>query len=591
MKKASKEIKVLSDFEHIVTRPTLYVGSVKISEETIPILKGSRIHLEDRKVSVGMYKLFDEIFSNCVDEAKRMTKQMKSIDVSVNSATNMIEICDSGDGFQNGSAINSKSGMSNVATAVSMLRAGSNFDNDGIEETLIGTNGLGVSLVNALSETFKICTSNSSETYEQEWKRFESTQPKIKKRKNSSTGTAVSFVPRSDVFDNCSWEKEIIYTTLVLKKRVLQSDPKTSKIKINFTWDGDLIEIDTNLPDYIAYPHELGELLLAKSFEGSGTISFVNSAICTGVHIKIVQDQINRVLEDSLGHHFYDMILILNLPPIMVRFGDQNKTKFVTKREEIETTILHSLGNKLSQFYKTPLFKEIKQEVDQRKKSEEIKKIRKERKNINVKFSHKYFPASTKSPENLFIVEGLSASGSILQKRQPHKDAVYALKGKIKNARSLGDLSTNKEILELMQILNLDPENSKLECPFQKIVIATDADYDGYHIRSLIINLFTAWFPWIVEQGKIYIMETPIITIGDRTKKYFYSVDEFLNFKGQKSSVRYLKGLGSLSIQDWDYVMADKLLIQIKKDAKGTKNLDMAFGKFSSLRKDWLSSK
>jgi DNA gyrase/topoisomerase IV subunit B len=94
-----------------------------------------------------------------------------------------------------------------------------------------------------------------------------------------------------------------------------------------------------------------------------------------------------------------------------------------------------------------------------------------------------------------------------------------------------------------------------------------------------------------VEQGKIYIMETPIITIGDRTKKYFYSVDEFLNFKGQKSSVRYLKGLGSLSIQDWDYVMADKLLIQIKKDAKGTKNLDMAFGKFSSLRKDWLSSK
>lgn len=591
MKKASKEIKVLSDFEHIVTRPTLYVGSVKISEETIPILKGSRIHLEDRKVSVGMYKLFDEIFSNCVDEAKRMSKQMKSIDVAVDSSTNMVEIADSGDGFQNGSAINSKSGMSNIATAVSMLRAGSNFDNDGIEETLIGTNGLGVSLVNALSESFSISTSSASETYDQEWKRFEASQPKIKKRKNSATGTRVSFIPRSDVFDGCCWEKDILYTTLVLKKRVLQSDPKTAKIKINFTWDGNTIDIDTNLPDYLAYPHELGELLIAKSFEGSGTISFVNSAICTGVHIKIVQDQINRVLEDSLGHHFYDMILILNLPPIMVRFGDQNKTKFVTKREEIETTILHALGNKLAQFYKTPLFKEIKQDVDQRKKAEEIKKIRKERKNINVKFSHKYFPASSKSPENLFIVEGLSASGSILQKRQPHKDAVYALKGKIKNARSLGDLSSNKEILELMQILNLDPENSKLDCPFQKIVIATDADYDGYHIRSLIINLFTAWFPWIVEQGKLYIMETPIITIGDRTKKYFYSVDEFLNFKGQKTGVRYLKGLGSLSIQDWDFVMADKLLVQIKKDAKGTKNLDMAFGKFSHLRKDWLSAK
>ena len=569
----------------------MYVGSVKISEETIPIVRNGKIHAENRKISVGMYKLFDEILSNCVDEAKRMKKTMSEITINIDSKTNKVSIADGGDGFTNASVKNSKSGLSNVETAVSILRSGSNFDNDDISETLIGTNGFGMGVVSALSSQFSITTINSKESYSQNWENFKSSKPEIKKGKQSKTGTSISFIPRSDVFDSCVWDRDIIYSTLFLKKRVLESEAKTKTVKLRFSWDGREIPITPELPGYLSYQHDLGEILISRSFEGSGTFSYVNSAICTGVHIKIIQDQINKVLEDTLGHHFYDMLIILNLPPIMVRFGDQNKTKFVTKREEVETSILHSIGPKLTQFYRTDVFKEIKKFVDQRKRSEEIKKIRKERKNVNVKFSHKYFPSASRNSETLFIVEGLSASGSILQKRQPQKEAVYALKGKIKNARSLGDLSSNKEILELMQILNLDPENSKLECPFQKIVIATDSDFDGYHIRSLLINLFNSWFPWLVEQGKIYILETPIVTVGDRVKKYFYSMEDFLSYKGQKTHVRYLKGLGSLAISDWEHVMADKSLNRIQKDPQTNKNLEMAFGKLSSLRKDWLSAK
>jgi DNA gyrase/topoisomerase IV subunit B len=590
MKQASKEIQVLSDFEHIVSRPTLYVGSVKISEENIPIVRDGKLCMENRKISVGMYKLFDEIFSNCVDEAKRMKKAMPFIKVEVDSKTNKITITDSGDGFQNGSAINSKSGMSNIATAVSMLRAGSNFDNDGIEETLVGTNGMGVSLVNALSSYFWIKSTNASESYEQSWDNFVSSKATIKKQKKSQTGTSVAFLPRADVFDSYKWDKEIIFSTLFLKKRVLQSEDRTEKLKIEFWWDGKEIDVTPNLPEYLSFKHPLGELLISGAFEGSGTISFVNSAICSGVHIKIVQDQINKVLDDSLAHHFYDMLFILNLPPMMVRFGDQNKTRFVTKREEIETTILHSLGTKLSQFYRTPLFKSIQKEVEVRKRSEEIKKIRREKKMVKVKHSHKYFPPTTKKAESLYIVEGLSACGSILQKRNPQKEGVYALKGKIKNARSLNDLSTNREILELMQILNLDPDSPQLQCPFENVVIATDSDPDGYHIRSLLINLFYNWFPWLVEQGRVHLLETPLISIGDRARKYFYSMEDFKNFSGQKTHVRYLKGLGSLALSDWEHVMENKLLVQIRKDAKSTQNLEMAFGKLSSLRKDWLSA-
>jgi DNA gyrase/topoisomerase IV subunit B len=188
-------------------------------------------------------------------------------------------------------------------------------------------------------------------------------------------------------------------------------------------------------------------------------------------------------------------------------------------------------------------------------------------------------------------VEGLSAMGSILQKRDSKKEAVYALKGKIKNARSLSDLSDNREILELMQILNLDPEGQNAPCPFDRVVIATDQDPDGAHITSLLINLFYLWFPWMIKQGRIQFLETPLVTVGDKAKKYYYSLDEFKKAaKSERGNVRYLKGLGSLSLDDWDYVMKNKRITALVEDKKTKYHLDMAFGKSAQERKKWLSS-
>jgi DNA gyrase/topoisomerase IV subunit B len=265
----------------------------------------------------------------------------------------------------------------------------------------------------------------------------------------------------------------------------------------------------------------------------------------------------------------------------------------VTKREEVEKIILEEFEGPLRKFYTTQLFKSIKDKVERRKRDAALKKIRKEKKNVNVKFSHKYFPPTSRIAENLFIVEGLSAMGSILQKRNPSRDGVYALKGKIKNARHLSDLSDNREILELMQILNLDPENSQGECPYEKIVIATDQDPDGSHITSLLISLFYNWFPWIIDRNMLNFLETPLVTSGDKTKEYFYSLAEFKTSASRKklSNVRYLKGLGSLSLDDWDYVMKNKRVVTITKDKKSGQMLEMAFGNSSELRKIWLSKK
>lgn len=404
---ANKNIQVLSDFEHILKRPTIYVGSVKISEEMIPIVRENMISLTPQNISVGMYKLFDEVFSNCVDEAKRMKKPMEAITIKIDSKKNSISIEDSGEGFNNASTINAKSGLSNVATAVSMLRAGSNFDNENVSETLIGTNGMGVSLVNALSSYFSIQTTNSSETYFQEWNKFVPSNEVIKKRNRAPMGTKVSFVPLEDIFEKCKWNKEILRSMLILKKRVLETESHTKPTKIILVWDGKEEEINTSILKHISYKTPIGELLIWEKKEDSGSVSFVNSAICTGIHQKIIMDQINNTLEDSLAHHFYDFCLILNLSPNLVKFGDQNKTKFVSKREDVESIILSNFESSLKKFYTTPLYKKVKEMVERRRKETDLKKIRKEKKNVNIKFSHKYFPPTSRTGENFFIVEGL----------------------------------------------------------------------------------------------------------------------------------------------------------------------------------------
>jgi DNA gyrase subunit B len=265
----------------------------------------------------------------------------------------------------------------------------------------------------------------------------------------------------------------------------------------------------------------------------------------------------------------------------------------VTKREEIERLITDSFEPQIKKFFSTPLFKKIRDKVEERKKDTALKKIRKEKKSINIKFSHKYFPPNSRVAENIFIVEGLSAMGSILQKRSPARDGVYALKGKIKNARNLSDLSDNKEILELMHILNLDPGLDSGQCPYQKIIIATDQDPDGSHITSLLISLFHNWFPWVIAKRMLYILETPLVTSGDKQKEYFYSLAEYKEASSKKkmSNIRYLKGLGSLSLDDWDYVMKNKRIVAIVGDKKSKQMLEMAFGNSSELRKNWLQNK
>ena len=522
---------------------------------------------------------------------------MKTISISINPKTNSATIKDTGNGFFKGTSINKDSGKTNIETAVSMLRAGSNFNNEEIEETLIGTNGMGVALTNVLSKRFKIVSVNETHYFEKEWIDFESADAKtvIKKHKGElEKGTEITFEPLVETFGRAKWDQEILKSSIMFKKRLISRDPVLKNLNIELHWDGKLIDTNGDLFPKSSFSLEtpIGEVVIWEKYDSSGSISFVNSAMCTGMHQRLVNEFINEKLDDSLGHHFYDTYISLNLPPKFVKFGDQNKTRFVTPREEITPPIKGSIINKLDKFFKTDIYKRILKKVVERRTEGEVKKLKAEKRKVNVKHSHKYFPPTSRTAESLFIVEGLSAMGSILQKRNPSKEGVYALKGKIKNARSLSDLADNKEILELMQILNLEPNSPNTTCPYQKIVISTDQDPDGAHITSLLISLFYNWFPWIIERKMLHFLETPLVSAGDRAKSYYYSLQEFKDAAGKKklTGIRYLKGLGSLSLDDWEYVMKNKRVINIIKDKKSGQMLEMAFGKESGPRKIWLSS-
>ena len=407
---SKKEIVVLGDRDHLVLRPTVYVGSVNPTDEKTPIIRGGRVYIESRSISVGMYKLFDEVFSNSLDEAKRMRGKMKNILVSVDTQKNSISVRDSGDGFYKGASINKTSGKTNIETAVSMFRAGSNFSNDEVEESLIGTNGLGLACVCGLSKDFKIITINESHYYLQEWDDFKTDGPVIRKKDpNESRGTEIIFKPLRSVFGNTKWDKDILTSTLTFKRDLIRKDPGISKLEIKFYWDGVEIKLPENIFSKDSYLIEtpIGQIAIWEKYEGSGSVSFVNSALCTGIHQKIFNDFINEKLEDTLGHHFYDTYITLNLPPKVVRFGDQNKTKFVSQREEVEPFISRNFGNKIQAFFKTTLFESIKKKVEERRNDGYIKKLKAEKRKVNLKNSHKYFPADRTNAENLFIVEGL----------------------------------------------------------------------------------------------------------------------------------------------------------------------------------------
>ena len=589
----------MEESAYVLLRSELYLGLPDAIEEKIPIIENGVVVKKLKTYSVGMYSLFKEVFDNAIDEAKRCYHSgtpMKEIIVNIYSKENAVQILDKGQGFKDGTKINKKSGLSNIETAMTHLRAGSNFKKDESDDNnLIGNNGVGVSCVNILSDKFWIKTCDGKELYTQEWNKFVEVNKNVvnlKKEEKLSNGTIIYFIPRKEIYKDQKWDFEILKTKMIFDKFLIKKDYSLRDLNLKFYWDDEEINIDeVFIPtEHFTWQTSNTNIFLwRKTQEDMTSVSFVNNAQCFGIHQKIVTDFINEsIFESTQAAKFYETCIICNIPKKHVKFDAQIKNKLGTSKEELLNILkYHPSKTELKDLQKQPFYVSILEDVLSLLKKEEVKEFKKARKQAKTKvISDKFYPSEKK--ENLFLTEGSSATSSINQKRNPKTDSVYSLRGKIKNVRSLSDLTSNIEVIDLINILNLNLEDQGEKCAYNKIILGVDADADGLgHLATLIINFFALWFPKIITMDRLYILQTPLISIDKGTsRKYLYSLDELKNNTG--GTLRYLKGLGSLSIKDWEYVFKNMQLLKIKMDAQALKNLKMAFGKDASLRKGWL---
>lgn len=589
--KHEKEIIALNPFEAVRLRPQMYLGQISPVEEKIPIISHS-LREEEKPWSPGFMHLIVEILENAFDEAKRMRGKMKEIHLEVDRETGRVTVRDTGGGFHKAASKHPKTKKSVVRTAYEELHAGSNFRDS--STNILGTHGVGASIVNILSKEFEVVTVNATSYVRILWRDFKVVEEeKRAKRGEDKRGTSVSFIPSPEVFKDHKWDADIIRTYVHFKRYLITLDPNLKGLKLHasFLEGGKKTPIDEWdwIPkERIEIRSKTGILLIWPSYEGSCPVSFINGSRCTGIHQKIVQDWINSHFGYSLAHHFYEMLLVIDLPSSLMRFADQNKTKYAAGRWEIESLLEEAFkGKVLRELKNSSISRSIEEEIEDKMHAENIKKIRQAGRKSKRKISEKYSPPSTRK-EILYITEGLSAAGSIKQARNSEIEGVYALRGKIKNAKKLSDLTENKEILEIMSILGIEPGSGKSPS-YRKIVIATDSDPDGYHISSLLIQFFSRWFPEILSNGGLFHLIVPLVSgQSGKEKKYFYTLDDYSKWEKPLTNIYYLKGLGSLSIEDWKWVMDNKSLFQLVPDRSSDKYLDIAFGESPAKRRKWL---
>ena len=594
----NRKIKHLTQREHILLRPNMYVGSCETSDvSNFLILKRNSskksidiTYNKKFKYNEGFYRLFIEALDNAVDEVIRCNSEgyyPPFIRVEVNTKDNSLVLTDTGKGFKTPEHINKETGLSDVELAFTKMQAGSNFDNDNLDISIVGTNGIGISAVCMLSDYFSVRTINKTTNYFQDWNEFKCSNKEISKTLPSDNiGTSIKFIPLKSLFGNMKWNFDILFTKLYFKHLEFSLDENLKKTKIEFIFDGKIIDLHSYklFSDRNSIKVQLNKNCNIFLWETNGdlnntNISFVNGSLCTGNHQKYIQDFINsRIFSDKNAHKFYNMFINIKLKPKYVKFREQVKERLSIDSEILEKQLPLRISNvTLTDLQSSTIFKNIQTSINEYNDLLNNKKVnRLKNKSKNTITSNFY---NSKNKKNLFICEGQSALGSILSARNAKNDAMYALRGKIANVTPESELLENKVLSDLVAILELLFSDYGKSCKYEKIIIATDADTDGDNISFLLINFFNTFFKSIIEDGKLYRLKVPLVSYTEDGKiVYVYNNNEIQNEDlSKKTKVRYLKGLGSLNETDWSTIFSDMNLEQYKKD----KTCEKMIGLFS----------
>lgn len=595
-----ENIRSLDWKEHIRMRPGMYIG--KLGDGSSP---------DD-----GIYILLKEVLDNCIDEF--VMGAGKTIEISIKE--NTVKVRDYGRGIP----------LGKVVDVVSKMNTGGKYDSRAFKKS-VGLNGVGTKAVNALSSLFVVESNRDNQTKSASFSFGDLQEETPVASSSRRRGTKVEFIPDSTIFKNYRFRLE--YVERMVKNYVYLNPGLT--IDLNgekyFSENGlkDLLSDYTNESD-LTYPiiHLKGEdievaLTHSKTQYSEEYHSFVNGQHTTqgGTHQAAFREGLVKTLREHYGKNYEasdirkSVISAISIKVMEPVFESQTKTKLGSTEmgeglPSVRTYIIDFLSTQLDNFlHKNPavaerIQKKIIQAEKERKELSGIRKLARERAkkaslhNKKLRDCRVHLPDQKKDrrlESTLFITEGDSASGSITKSRDVNTQAVFSLRGKPLNSYGMSKkiVYENEEFNLLQAALNI--EDGLEELRYNNIVIATDADVDGMHIRLLLITFFLQFFPELIKEGHLYILQTPLFRVRDKKETFYcYSEKErkeaIEKLKGKPEITRF-KGLGEISPDEFKYFIGEDIRldpVMLDKSTTIDQLLEFYMGKNTQDRQNFI---
>ncbi len=577
--------------EHIRMRPGMYIGKL-----------GDGTSQDD-----GIYILIKEVIDNSIDEF--VMNAGKTIEISVKNTS--VTIRDYGRGIP----------LGKVVDVVSKMNTGGKYDSKAFKKS-VGLNGVGTKAVNALSSQFRVQSIRDGQTVFAEFEKGNLIEKGAPEASSQRKGTRVSFTPDPSIFANYKFRNE--YVIKMIKNYVYLNTGLT--IVFNgekyFSENGlkDLLEENINYEDK-AYPiihlkEDDIELAMthSKTQYSEEYHSFVNGQHTTqgGTHQVAFREALVKTIREFFGKNFEasdvrkSIVGAISIKVMEPVFESQTKTKLgstemggglPTVRTFINDFVKRQLDNYL---HKNPesaeqIQRKILQAERERKELSGVRKLARERAKKANLHNKKLrdcrvhlgdLKKDNRLDTTLFITEGDSASGSITKSRNVNTQAVFSLKGKPLNSYGMSKkvVYENEEFNLLQAALNIEESLENLR--YNNIVIATDADVDGMHIRLLLITFFLQFFPEVIKEGHLFILETPLFRVRNKKETiYCYSEDEkkqaIEKLTGKPEITRF-KGLGEISPNEFVHFIGENIRldpVMLDKEMSIDKLLEFYMGK------------
>ncbi|MFM2284607.1 MAG: hypothetical protein RLZZ543_104 [Bacteroidota bacterium] len=561
-------IKSLDWKEHIRLRPGMYIGKL-----------GDGSSLDD-----GIYVLLKEAIDNCIDEF--VMGFGKKIEITIKDR--MVRVRDYGRGIP----------LGKVVDVVSKINTGAKYDSVAFKKS-VGLNGVGTKAVNALSSYFKVQSVRDGKMKMAEFEKGNLTAETDVTDTNDTKGTLVQFFPDEAIFGNYKFISEYV------EKMLWNYAYLNTGLSIHF--NGQVFKSERGLYDLLEqnlsgeplYPiiHLRGEDIEIAMTHGNQYseeyYSFVNGQHTTqgGTHQAALREAVVKVIREFYKKDFdandvrQSIIVAISVKVVEPVFESQTKTKLGSQNiapdgPAIRTFVIDFLKKELDNYLHKhadvaeALLHKILQSEKERKELSGIRKLARERakkvslhnKKLRDCRVHYNSNHAVRLDTTLFITEGDSASGSITKSRDVNTQAVFSLKGKPLNCYGLTKkiVYENEEFNLLQSALNIEDGMDDLR--YNNIVIATDADVDGMHIRLLMITFFLQFFPDLVKNGHLYILQTPLFRVRNKKDTYYcYSEDErreAIVKVGKNPEITRFKGLGEISPDEFKHFIGKDIRLE-----------------------------